>query len=124
RERDQRDEPPAPAPQMADRHSDDQHGEQIEERPVRHPRRGDVVDPRGVVELPAGRQVELGVDPLEVVVPADGGNPRHGALDATVGVELELALAQLDAHRGPIAETSYKLLAAAYRSSAEDGWPG
>src|SRR3989442_3326136 len=55
------------------------------------------------------------------MVPADRGNARHGALDTAVRLELELALAQLDAHRGPVAETGQELLAAADRGTPEEG---
>src|SRR5207244_6367232 len=112
---------PVLAPQAADRARADQPHEQREERPVRHPPRRDVVDPRGVVELPAGRQVELARDPLKIVVPADSGKPRRRALDAAVRLELEVALAQLDAHPGPVAETGQELLAAVDRRAPEDG---
>ena len=58
---------------------------------------------------------------MEIVVPADGGDPRRGALHPTVRVELEAALAELDARRGPLTEAGQELLAAIDRRTPEDG---
>ena len=88
--------PPARPPQVADCEGNEEDEEEVEERPAADPGAGRLVDAGGGEEAPAGGEVELAGDRLEVVVPADR-RQGEAAGEAPLGSEEHLPLAHLDA---------------------------
>ena len=120
RQRREREHADQASPHPCDREGDDQYEKQVEERPARHPRRLDVVNPRGKHDSPSGRQVENAADRLKVVAPTHGGDVCTIAVDTTVGIDAEIALADLDSHGLVVADARDELIRAGDGDSPEN----
>jgi hypothetical protein len=93
---------PGPAPETSDPECQDQHQEEVEQGPATHPAIGPVIHATHHQEIPAGRQLQIGVDRLEVERPSRGRKLARRRLDPAIGDQVQITLADLDprARRG------------------------
>jgi hypothetical protein len=74
-----------------------------------------------VEQAPAGRQRERGLEPVEVVVPAHGGETPRTALHAAVGLERERAERHLDTGACHARAARHRLVDAVHGGAPEGG---
>ena len=92
----EREQAPAPAPELADRRAHHEQQEEVEERPAVEPGLGRLVHtPRGE-EPPTGRQVQRRPHPLEALGPAERRQAGDVPLDPALGGEVEPPAPHLD----------------------------
>ena len=99
RQRHERQRTPAQPPQTPDAERQDQHQEQIEQRPARQPGVGTIVDPGDGQQIPARRQMQPAGRAVEHQRPARGRYPVGFGAKTAVGDQIQAPAPHLDTGR-------------------------